>query len=84
VHCASLSKFRFFLYEQASVPTRQAAELYYALRDSPLRTGSPHDACVFVALPDPLAANTVGEPPVAAAALTQPPIMHIPRRGAHA
>jgi hypothetical protein len=65
-HCTSLPRFRFFLYEQASAPTAQAAELYYALRDSPLRTavGDPAagEACVYIAVADVYAANVeVGE-----------------------
>ena len=60
LHCASLSRFRFFLYESARVPSAEAAELFYALRDSPLRTlagGAGGDACVHIAVGDVYAAN---------------------------
>jgi hypothetical protein len=46
-HCASPSKFRFFLYPVSSVPSSHAADLYYALRDSPMRT--MNDGLVMVA-----------------------------------
>lgn len=61
-HCASLPRFRFYLYPTERVATTQAAQLYYALRDSPLRTDDPREACVFVPLIDPVTANTPGEP----------------------
>jgi hypothetical protein len=47
-HCGALPRFRFFLYEVASVPSDQAAALYYALRDSRHRTSDPAQACVFI------------------------------------
>lgn len=37
-HCSSPSKFRFYLYPVSSVPSPHAADLYYSLRDSPMRT----------------------------------------------
>jgi hypothetical protein len=60
-HCTSPTRFRFYLYPVVTVPTFQAAEVYYALRDSPLRTHNPDPAygepCVYIAIGDVYAAN---------------------------
>lgn len=61
-HCTSFTRFRFYLYPATSAPTRHAAEVYYTLRDSPLRTGNPLEACVLInAASDPQVANMVTE-----------------------
>lgn len=71
LHCAALPRFRFYLYEQDTAPSPEAAELYYALRDSPLRTldgdRDRGEACVYVAVGDVRAANVQALPPAAAA-----------------
>lgn len=55
-HCTSPNSFRFFLYHATFMPTTAAAEVYYALRDSPLRTldadPAVGEACVFIAVGD--------------------------------
>jgi hypothetical protein len=68
LRCATFSRFRFYLYESSVVPSSEAASIYYALKDSLLRTTSPEDACLFVAIIDPMVANTLREAPVLSAA----------------
>ena len=67
-HCARFTHFRFALYPQQWLPSLQAASLYYALLQHPLRTEDAAQACVLVGLTDVKAANQVREPLEASAA----------------
>lgn len=66
-HCTSPTRFRFFLYPSVTVPTAAAADVFYALRDSPMRTlaGDPAagEACLYIAVGDVYAANVRKETP---------------------
>lgn len=60
-HCARFPRFRFFLYPLQWLPSAQAANLYYALLGSPLRTENVNEACLFVVLSDIKVANQIKE-----------------------
>lgn len=80
LHCTSPTRFRYFLYQQSTVPTPQAAEVYYALRDSPMRTleGDPAigDACIYIAIGDVYASNVQVRARIAAPLARSSPRLH--------
>lgn len=65
--CAVLSRFTFYLYSRDAVHSPEAAQLYYALRDSPFRTMDARTACVFIVVSD-IRVNNVAALPAAAVA----------------